>query len=125
MSGTAQEVLAGSSLTAIAGSRTSGAGGPAAIRHGRPRSRRAGLHSVAWLILPVAFLSAQAPTAQASSMPAPAAHATAPAPQPAQPGQHGAAKHYYYVTAFDSGLRSGTRPASCRASPSAACQPGC
>jgi len=33
-----------------------------------------------------------------------------PAPQPRQPHQHGAAKHYYYATAFDSGLRSGVGP---------------
>jgi Neprosin len=109
MSGTTQEILAGSSLTAIAGQRASGAAAPAVIRHGRGL-RRVGQHAVAWLILPAAFLSGQGPAAQASSMRAPAVHATAPAPQPARPGQHSAPKHYYYVTAFDSGLRSGVGP---------------
>ena len=65
---------------------------------------------VAWLILPAAFLAAQAPAAPASSARSLSVQSAEPAPQPRQPHQHGAAKHYYYATAFDSGLRSGVGP---------------
>jgi Neprosin len=74
------------------------------------RLRRIGQRTVAWLILPAAFLSAQAPAVHASSVRSPSVRSTAPAPQPQQRHQHGAPKHYYYVTAFDSGLRSGVGP---------------
>jgi Neprosin len=57
-----------------------------------------------------ALLSAQAPVGQASLAQAPAVPAATPAPRPQEAGSHNAAKHYYYVTAFDSGLRGGVGP---------------
>jgi Neprosin len=91
MSSTTQEVLAGSGTQ----------NGPAG-RRGWPRLRRIGRHAATWSILSAALLSTAVSTGAA---------AAAPAPRPQQAGQQ-RAPHYYYVTAFDSGLHSGVGPNS-------------
>ena len=65
---------------------------------------------VTGLILAAAFLSAQALASPASPARSLSVQSAEPAPHPPEPHQHGAATHYYYVTAFDSGLRSGVGP---------------
>jgi hypothetical protein len=109
MSVTTHEGRAGQGFTALA-APTSGAGGGAAIRRGQRQRRRIGRQAGTWFILLAAFLSVQPPVAQASPARAQSIQATEPASSPQEPGQRSAAQHYYYVTAFDSGLRSGVGP---------------
>jgi hypothetical protein len=104
MSGAPQEVLAGNSFTATTGRPATGTRNVTVIRRGWPRLHRAGRHAAAWSILPAAFLFTGASPAQALST-----QGAAPAPRPQHSGQRSAA-HYYYVTAFDSGFRSGVGP---------------
>jgi Neprosin len=86
MSGTAQETRAGRICRAI--SRPAAAG----------------------FMVAAALLPAQAHIAQASLARTPSGRAARPVPRPRQADRRGAAKHYYYVTAFDSGLRRRVGP---------------
>jgi hypothetical protein len=114
MAGTAQQGPTGPSSAATVASPLRGSADPATAsgRHGR--LRRAGRHAITLSILPAALLTTLVPPVQALATQAPAVatlatHATAPAPQPQVAGQQGQ-KHYYYATAFDSGLRSNVGP---------------